>query len=397
MAPTLRPRHTRHRDHRRACRPASSGGHPLGGNPRVETHGAFPDVGRPLMVSRVTRATSFRVRLESEETDVKLLNRGLALAVVGAGLAAAPRIGAQAAPAAQAEPTASQPWRDRADGEVAVTRRRAPPARSASSASRATATCCPVRRGRLARRGRGQGRRLPRPSTPPSSAPAPASCRGRASRRRRSGWTVTYTAVLPGRRRLRRQLKAHVDRQRRPHRGERLRRPRPRRCHVDPRQRPRGRRARGRPRQGRPAAPASGDGRRPPASQADAATWWSTAPARPRARPARPSWPRRRGLQHHRARQQRPRHACSSTPARASRSTATRWWTTRSTGTLYDRYDPDNPTDTGRPTPGVEGRRPVPGHAQPGPAEHGQLLRRVLLDSSTTRSATTPTTTPVHR
>jgi Zn-dependent metalloprotease len=56
---------------------------------------------------------------------VKLLNRGLALAVVGAGLAALPTIGVQAAPAAQADPNGIAAMADRADGDVTVTREEA--------------------------------------------------------------------------------------------------------------------------------------------------------------------------------------------------------------------------------------------------------------------------------
>ena len=56
---------------------------------------------------------------------MKLLNRGLALAVVGAGLAALPAIGVQAAPAAQADPNGIAAMADRASGEVAVTREEA--------------------------------------------------------------------------------------------------------------------------------------------------------------------------------------------------------------------------------------------------------------------------------
>lgn len=53
---------------------------------------------------------------------MKLLNRGLALAVVGAGLAALPTIGVQAAPAAQADPdgVAVAKIRDAASGAVAL-------------------------------------------------------------------------------------------------------------------------------------------------------------------------------------------------------------------------------------------------------------------------------------
>jgi Zn-dependent metalloprotease len=53
---------------------------------------------------------------------VKLLNRGLALAVVGAGLAALPTIGVQAAPAAQADNNGVAAMVDKASGDVAVTR-----------------------------------------------------------------------------------------------------------------------------------------------------------------------------------------------------------------------------------------------------------------------------------
>jgi Zn-dependent metalloprotease len=55
---------------------------------------------------------------------VKILNRGLALAVVGAGLAALPTIGVQAAPAAQADPdgVAVTKIRDAASGAVALRR-----------------------------------------------------------------------------------------------------------------------------------------------------------------------------------------------------------------------------------------------------------------------------------
>ena len=53
---------------------------------------------------------------------MKLLNRGLALAVVGAGLAALPTSGVQASPAAQADTHGVAAMVDRADGAVAVTR-----------------------------------------------------------------------------------------------------------------------------------------------------------------------------------------------------------------------------------------------------------------------------------
>lgn len=56
---------------------------------------------------------------------MKLLNRGLALAVMGAGLAALPTIGVQAAPAAQADPDGIAAMADRASGDVAVTREEA--------------------------------------------------------------------------------------------------------------------------------------------------------------------------------------------------------------------------------------------------------------------------------
>ncbi|WP_416958033.1 M4 family metallopeptidase [Nocardioides sp. T5] len=56
---------------------------------------------------------------------MKLLNRGLALAVVGAGFAALPTIGVQAAPAAQADPNGVAAMADRASGDVAVTREEA--------------------------------------------------------------------------------------------------------------------------------------------------------------------------------------------------------------------------------------------------------------------------------
>lgn len=56
---------------------------------------------------------------------MKLLNRGLALAVVGAGLAALPTIGVQAAPAAQADPNGVAAMADRASGDVAVSREEA--------------------------------------------------------------------------------------------------------------------------------------------------------------------------------------------------------------------------------------------------------------------------------
>ncbi len=56
---------------------------------------------------------------------MKLLNRGLALAVMGAGLAALPTIGVQAAPAAQADPNGVAAMADRASGEIAVTREEA--------------------------------------------------------------------------------------------------------------------------------------------------------------------------------------------------------------------------------------------------------------------------------
>ncbi|WP_307807896.1 M4 family metallopeptidase [Nocardioides xinjiangensis] len=53
---------------------------------------------------------------------MKLLNRGLALAVVGAGLAALPTVGVQAAPAARADTNGVAAMADRAKGQVAVTR-----------------------------------------------------------------------------------------------------------------------------------------------------------------------------------------------------------------------------------------------------------------------------------
>lgn len=53
---------------------------------------------------------------------MKLLNRGLALAVVGAGLAALPTAGVQAAPAAKADNNGVAAMADRASGGVAVTR-----------------------------------------------------------------------------------------------------------------------------------------------------------------------------------------------------------------------------------------------------------------------------------
>lgn len=56
---------------------------------------------------------------------MKLLNRGLALAVVGAGLAALPTIGVQAAPAAQADTTGVASLVDQASSDVAITREEA--------------------------------------------------------------------------------------------------------------------------------------------------------------------------------------------------------------------------------------------------------------------------------
>ena len=53
---------------------------------------------------------------------MKLLNRGLALAVVGAGLAAVPTLGMQATAAPSAEPSLLSQLRDQAQGSVAVTK-----------------------------------------------------------------------------------------------------------------------------------------------------------------------------------------------------------------------------------------------------------------------------------
>ena len=53
---------------------------------------------------------------------MKLLNRGLALAVMGAGLAAVPTLGMQATAAPSAEPSLLSQLRDQAQGSVAVTK-----------------------------------------------------------------------------------------------------------------------------------------------------------------------------------------------------------------------------------------------------------------------------------
>ena len=52
---------------------------------------------------------------------MKLLNRGLALAVVGAGLAALPTLGVQASAAPKAEPSLLSQLRNQADKAVTVT------------------------------------------------------------------------------------------------------------------------------------------------------------------------------------------------------------------------------------------------------------------------------------
>ncbi|WP_210651457.1 M4 family metallopeptidase [Nocardioides sp. SYSU D00065] len=56
------------------------------------------------------------------EENVKLLNKGLALAVVGAGIAVLPTLGTQATAAPQAEPSLLAQLRDQAQGSVAISR-----------------------------------------------------------------------------------------------------------------------------------------------------------------------------------------------------------------------------------------------------------------------------------
>ena len=287
---------------------------------------------------------------------MKLLNRGLALAVVGAGLAAFPTIGAQAAPAAQADDNGVAAMADQASGEVAVTREGGDQ-QGRLHPRQGQRRPAPVRRGRLARRGAGQGRRLPRPVRRQLRRPsrrAPTSRRGRQSERRLDRH---LHPELPGCRRLRLHAAGAGRRAGRPDLGQRLRRPRPS-LSVDPRVS--GAEAgdqRGRPRHRGPAADDGDDG----ADQHRRHRAERPAPGRlpqgldqGRGRRGRARLVRRGRQRRHGPRRRLPRRAPP-----ASRSTATRWCTTRSSRELYEANGSSNPAtftqvwQEGDPFPGT--------------------------------------------
>ena len=314
---------------------------------------------------------------------MKLLNRGLALAVVGAGLAALPTIGVQAAPAAQADPNGVAAMADRAsgDGRRHAARRR-PEGRLHPRQGRRRPA--PVRRGQLPRRGDGQGRRLPRPVRRQLRRAPDELVRSDGRGRQRLGWTATYTQSYKGVDVFGSMLRAQVD-----HEGDltsvngfaapdlSL--------SVDPRisAADAGKRAVGLVREDPPARRRRD--RRPDRHRAARTpSWSSTAWARPgRGRRGRPRLPGR-GHQ----RRQRPRRRL---PRRADRQGAQ---------PLLDGARRPRPRalrghrhpHSRRPHPRVEGGRPVPGHPQRTTSRTWSTPPASPTGSSRTPSAATPTT-----
>ena len=259
----------------------------------------FPPVGLPdrpdrcLKVTRITRSDSGRVTTRIGGIHVKLLNRGLALAVDGRRpWPPSPRSACKQQRHAQAEPRCSRSMRDQAEGSVAVTEEAGD--RQGRLHPHQAATCC---------------RPKPRPTPRSASAKADAyldkyaallrRAQQRAdpapgATRTRCGWTVTYTQAYKGVPVFGVQAQGQPRQAGRPDLRQRLRRTRPV-ARVDPPATSAGRRrqARGRHRQARPA----GLGRRRCGrhlrhARRRAPTSSSTARARSRARPARPCWPR---------------------------------------------------------------------------------------------------------
>ena len=144
---------------------------------------------------------------------MKVLGQGISLALVAAGLAAAPALAAQAAQApaapAAAQPSLVQKMKDTAEGSVTT------------SPEDATGKVDFVRAGRNGdllpstrrqhRRRRGQGRRLPRQVRAPRSAPRTGELQRRRRSRRTTGWTVNYTQSYKGVPVFGSMLRAHVD------------------------------------------------------------------------------------------------------------------------------------------------------------------------------------------
>ena len=158
---------------------------------------------------------------------MKLLNRGLALAVVGAGLAA-PSHASERRQHRPHRPTQRRRSHGRPGqrrGRRLATRRR--PTRSASSASRATETCSRPSTATPLDAARGQGRRLPRPvrrqlrratrRAPRADVRRPPSSAGPSPTPRATRVSPVFGSMLRAQRRP----------AGRPDLGQRLRRPRP--------------------------------------------------------------------------------------------------------------------------------------------------------------------------
>ncbi len=141
---------------------------------------------------------------------MKLLNRGLALAVMGAGLAAVPTLGMQATAAPSAEPSLLSQLRDQAQGSVAVTKEAATgkagfvrtngdllPAEAATDATSASAKADAY----LDKFAGVLGAR------------SSELTQQRRRTRTRCGWTVTYTQAYEGIPVFGSGLKANLDKQ----------------------------------------------------------------------------------------------------------------------------------------------------------------------------------------
>ncbi len=286
---------------------------------------------------------------------MKLLNRGLALAVVGAGLAALPTIGVQAAPAAAGRPAR------RSNGRPGQWRRspsRVPGSRpSKVGFVRVTGDgdLHAGPQGNSPRRGEATRPTPTSTSTPPPSAPVPASSSAAGTAKSAAGWTVTFTQSYQGVAVF--GVDAHGARRQagRPDLGQRLRRARPlarpstpRISAAEPRKR------------------ASAWSRRGPPAHEDGETADLTgiAPKASRAgrlphgchpRHRRQGHPRLRRRGHER--EERPRRPSSSTRRPASRSTAGRWSRRAQTASSTR---PPAPPQAPVLHPGVEGGRPDP-------------------------------------
>ena len=191
---------------------------------------------------------------------MKFLKQGICLALLGAGLSAAP---VTLAGQATATPAPARPARRRTtawcrrSAAPPTARSRCPPATPPAGRLRqgqpAAETCCPASRATPRRRPATRPASTSR-STAAPSAPAPASSRQDVISNGPAAGPSSYTQAYQGVPVFGALLRAHVDGDGCADRGQRLRRPRPRPVDRTPRltRRP-GRRHRGRHREGRPA------------------------------------------------------------------------------------------------------------------------------------------------